>query len=134
MKIAAVTEDGTTVSAHFGRAPFYSVVSIEDGKVVSREMRDKLGHAQFAGQEAHASGEPDPRGHGFDQTSQDRHVRMVAAISDCEVLLARGMGAGAYESMKQAGIRPVVTDIESIDDAVAALLAGTLADHPEALH
>jgi predicted Fe-Mo cluster-binding NifX family protein len=59
---------------------------------------------------------------------------MVAAISDCEVLLARGMGAGAYESMKQAGIRPVVTDLESIDDAVAALLAGTLTDHTEALH
>ena len=134
MKIAAVTEDGTTISAHFGRAPFYAVVSIEDGKVVSREMRDKLGHAQFAGQEPEASHEPDPRGHGFDPTSQDRHVRMVAAISDCEVLLARGMGAGAYESMKQAGIRPVVTDLESIDDAVASLLAGTLADHPEALH
>ena len=59
---------------------------------------------------------------------------MTAAIADCEVLLARGMGAGAYESMRQAGIRPIVTDIATIDDAIAGYLAGTLADHIESLH
>ncbi len=134
MKIAVVTEDRTTISQHFGRAPFYLVVTVEDGRVVSREVRDKLGPSQFSGQGPEAPHEPDPRGHGFDPASQDRHVRMTAAIVDCEVLLARGMGAGAYESMKQAGIRPVVTDIANIDDAVAAFLGGTLADHPEALH
>lgn len=36
------------------------------------------------------------------------------AIADCEVLLTGGMGAGAYESMKQANIRPVVTDVTTI--------------------
>jgi predicted Fe-Mo cluster-binding NifX family protein len=36
--------------------------------------------------------------------------------------------------MKRAGIRPIVTDIATIDDAVAAFLAGTLTDHPETLH
>jgi predicted Fe-Mo cluster-binding NifX family protein len=59
---------------------------------------------------------------------------MAAAIADCEVLLARGMGAGAYESMKQANIRPVVTDIAIIDEAVQAYLAGSLEDHVEKLH
>jgi predicted Fe-Mo cluster-binding NifX family protein len=59
---------------------------------------------------------------------------MTAAIVDCEVLLARGMGAGAHESIKQAGIRSVVADLANIDDAVAAFLAGTLNDHPETLH
>lgn len=134
MKIAAVTDDRITISQHFGRAPMYLVVTVEDGKVVSREARDKMGHAQFSGEGHEAPHEPDPRGHGFDPASQDRHVRMTAAIADCEVLLARGMGAGAYESMKQAGIRPIVTDIVNIDDAVAAFLAGTLTDHPETLH
>jgi predicted Fe-Mo cluster-binding NifX family protein len=59
---------------------------------------------------------------------------MVTAIADCQVLLARGMGAGAYESIKQAGIRPIVTDVASIEDAIEAYLAGTLTDHPETLH
>jgi predicted Fe-Mo cluster-binding NifX family protein len=59
---------------------------------------------------------------------------MAAAIADCQVLLARGMGAGAYQSMAEAGIRPVITDIARIDDAVLAYLAGTLTDHVERLH
>jgi predicted Fe-Mo cluster-binding NifX family protein len=134
MKIAAVSEDGVTISQHFGRAPFYVVVTVEDGKIVAREKRDKMGHNQFGGEtheEAHGA---DPRGHGFDPAAQDRHARMVVAIADCEVLLVRGMGAGAYESMKQANIRPVVTDVANIDEAVQAYLAGSLKDHVEKLH
>ncbi len=132
MKIAAVSDDGITISQHFGRAAYYVVVTVNDGQIVSREQRDKMGHAQFGG-EPHAEGD-DPRGHGFDPASQSRHVRMAGAITDCQVLLARGMGAGAYDSLRAADIRPVVTDIATIDDAVRAYLAGTLTDHVERLH
>ena len=135
VKIAAVSEDGVTISQHFGRAPFYVVVTVQDGRIVTREQRDKLGHAQFAAdphaEEAHGA---DPRGHGFDAAAQDRHARMVTAIADCQVLLAQGMGAGAYSSMEQAGIRPVVTDITNIDQAVQAYIEGRLVDHKERLH
>jgi len=134
MKIAAVSEDGTTISQHFGRAPFYVVVTVEEGRIVARERRDKMGHAQFAGEPGEAAREPDPRGHGFGQAAQDRHTRMAAAIADCAVMLARGMGAGVYESMRAAGIRPVVTEVVDIDAAVAAYLAGELRDHVEKLH
>ena len=132
MKIAAVSEDGITISQHFGRAPFYIVVTVENKTAVSREKRDKMGHAHFAG-EPHAEGE-DPRGHGFDPAAQSRHASMAAAIADCQVLLARGMGAGAYESMRQANIQPIVTEIAAIDEAVQAYLNGTLVDHTEKLH
>jgi len=133
MKIAAVSEDGVTISQHFGRAPFYVVVTVEDGKVAAHEKRDKLGHTQFSGEHEEAH-EADPRGHGFDPAAQNRHARMVTAIADCEVLLARGMGAGAYQSMQDAHIRPVVTDVAEIDEAVRAFLSGSLADHVENLH
>ena len=59
---------------------------------------------------------------------------MDADLSDCEVLMARGMGRGAYESIQQANIRPIVTDIAGIDEAVQAYLEGILADHSERLH
>jgi predicted Fe-Mo cluster-binding NifX family protein len=134
MKIAAVSEDGVTISQHFGRAPFYVVVTVEDGRVVSREKRDKMGHAQFDGHPHDESHGHDPRGHGFDPAAQDRHARMAAAIADCEVLLSGGMGAGAYESLRQAGIRPVIADVVNIDDAVQAYLSGNLEDHIEKLH
>ncbi|MEP7379499.1 MAG: NifB/NifX family molybdenum-iron cluster-binding protein [Chloroflexota bacterium] len=134
MKIAAVSEDGTTISAHFGRAPFYVVVTVEDGRIVARETRQKLGHTQFAPKSDATERQPDARGHGFDTASQDRHALMAATISDCQVLLARGMGAGMYESMRDAGIRPIVTDIADINAAVAGYLAGDLFDHVERLH
>lgn len=132
MKIAAVSEDGVNISQHFGRAPYYIVVTVENNMIISKEKRDKLGHAQFAG-EAHEEGE-DPRGHGYGEESQSRHTRMASAIADCQVLLARGMGSGAYESMKQAGIQPIVTDIQNIDEAVKSYLTNTLVDHTEKLH
>ena len=47
MKIAAITDDGVTISQHFGRAPYYLVYTVEDGEIVDRELREKLGHAQF---------------------------------------------------------------------------------------
>jgi len=132
VKVAAVSDDGMTVSQHFGRAAYYVVVTIQDNQIVAREKREKLGHAQFDG-ETHAEGN-DPRGHGYDPAAQSRHARMASAIADCQVLLARGMGSGAYDSMRAAGIRPIVTDIAKIDDAVNAYLAGTLVDHVERLH
>ncbi len=134
MRIAAVSDDGVTISQHFGRAPYYVVVTVEDGRVVARETRDKMGHNHFAGAgESHSHG-TGPHGHGFDPASQSRHALMMAAIADCEVLLARGMGAGAYESLRQANIRPVVTDVANVDEAVQAYLAGGLQDHVERLH
>jgi predicted Fe-Mo cluster-binding NifX family protein len=44
------------------------------------------------------------------------------------------MGAGAYQSLQQAGVRPIVTDIANIDEAVAAFAAGTITDHVDRLH
>jgi predicted Fe-Mo cluster-binding NifX family protein len=59
---------------------------------------------------------------------------MVAVIADCQVLLARRVGAGAFASMQHAGIEPVVTDVENIDAAVEAYVAGTLRNQVEKLH
>ena len=132
MKIAFITDDGKTISQHFGRAPFYLVVTIEDGKVTDREMRSKLGHNQFSNQ-PHIEGHHGA-GHGFDPASHDRHLNMAQAISDCREVICGGMGMGAYESMKRLNITPVVTDITDIEAALQAYLEGKLTDHTELLH
>jgi len=44
------------------------------------------------------------------------------------------MGMGAYQSMQVRGIRPMVTDIADIDEAVLAYVAGKIVDHTEKLH
>jgi predicted Fe-Mo cluster-binding NifX family protein len=132
MKIATITDDGTTISLHFGRAPYYMVLTLEDGQITSRELRSKLGHNQLASQ-PHEAEQHGP-GHGMDPASHDKHLQMSDAIADCEALLCRGMGMGAYQSMQARGIRPVVTDIVAIDDAVVAYVEGNIVDQVEKLH
>jgi predicted Fe-Mo cluster-binding NifX family protein len=133
MKIAAVTDDGQTISQHFGRAQQYAVLTIEDGKIVARETRDKWAHSHH-GEHSHETHGPDTFGHGLEPGAQETHARMATPIVDCQAVLARGMGSGAYNSLRQAGIKPVVTEISSIDEAALAYAAGTLVDHTEWLH
>ena len=131
MKIAFITDDEKTISQHFGRAPYYLVVDVEDGVVRGQEMRDKLGHQQFADEgHHHQSGQ----GSGTDAVSHDKHNRMSQAIQDCDVLICGGMGKGAYQSMQAIGINPLVTQIRDIDEALEAFLLGDLKDETDLLH
>jgi predicted Fe-Mo cluster-binding NifX family protein len=131
MKIAAITDDGNNISQHFGRAPYYMVVTVQDGQIVEHELREKLGHAHLVNESHH---EVPGQQHGMDAGSHEKHLRMAQNISDCEALLCRGMGMGAYESMKVVGIRPVVTDIPGVDEAVMAYVMGNIIDHVNQLH
>ena len=135
MKIAAVTDDGKTISAHFGRARQYKVATVEDGEIKAWELRAKAGHHDFVHEEGDDAGHSHAgEGHGHGDGAQSRHARMFATITDCSAVLARGMGEGAYAGLQDAGIRPIVTIVSDIDEAVRAYVAGRLEDHPEKLH
>lgn len=132
MKIAAVSDDGYNISQHFGRAPYYVVLTIENGVIVSKEQRPKAGHHTFAAHEPHKMA-PGER-HGFDAGAQSRHASMAETISDCQVLLAGGMGWGAYESLKSHNIKTIVTDVDNIYEAVELYLKGKLPNLMDRLH
>jgi len=132
MKIAAVSDDGYKISQHFGRAPYYVVLTVENGVIVNKEQRPKAGHHTFAAQEPHKMA-PGER-HGFDEGSQSRHASMAETIADCQVLFAGGMGWGAYESLKGYNIEPVITDVENIYKAVELYLKGKLPNLMDRLH
>ncbi len=150
MKIAVVTDDGQTISMHFGRAAYYQVFTVEDGAITGTELRDKLGHRQFVQMQpdedsgehdhehghghGHEHGHDDARGHGFGAHADHKHAMMIEAIKDCEAVLVRGMGRGAYLAMQNANITPVVTDIARAEEAVNAYIAGDIVDHTDKLH
>ncbi len=133
MKIAITTDDGKIVSRHFGRALYFLVLTIEEGKVVNREMREKLGHQHFHTHE-HSDEHHHQERHGLDEPSHNKHVSMVEAISDCEYVISGGMGMGAYDSINRLHLKPVITDFLEIDAVIQAFLAGNLIDHKELLH
>ena len=135
MKIAAITDDGQTISAHFGRAHHYLVLTVTDGEVVKQELRDKAGHHNFGGEHGHHHEHHDhEQGHGFGRGARQRHAQMLANIEDCDILLARGMGRGAQVALQEANIETILTDLKSIEEAVQVYLKGDLAHRPERLH
>ena len=132
MKIAVVTDDGTTICQHFGRALYYTVITVDNGKVVGKEQRNKAGH-HMAGAE-HASQASHGEKHGFDANAQASHTGMMANIMDCQLLIAGGMGWGAQVSLKQNGIESLITDVNNIDEAIQLYLQGKLPNLTERLH
>jgi predicted Fe-Mo cluster-binding NifX family protein len=114
-----------TILSHF---------AIEDGALVAKELRDKVGHGQFAQEDHEHESENDPRGHGFGAHSDAKHVRMIESIQDCAAIIVRGMGRGTYLAMEQANIRPFVTDLPNAEEAVKAYMEGTLEDRTDKLH
>ena len=145
MKIAVASEDGTRLSRHFGRAAFYVVFTVADGEITSREKRDKAfhqgNHDHGVGHEAaetelgtvrtehqHGGGRLSMLGEG------NLHGRMAATISDCQVVLAGGMGAGAYNGLVESGLKPAFVDADTVEQAVADYLAGKTVDHTLCVH
>jgi len=122
MKIAAVSEDGATIAQHFGRAPYYVVVSVEQGRVVASETRPKVGHRDFAG------------GSMSDPGPVAKHRAMGMAVADCRALLAGGMGSGAFSALQALGIEPVLTDEVDIVTAATRYAAGELPNLAGRLH
>lgn len=135
MKIAVVTNNQTTISKHFGRARTYLVFTIEGGKVVAREQRDKPAHQhqgrnQQRGQQVMLY----PQGEGFEGRTEDTLGNMVAPVRDCDIVISGGMGSGAYQSLRQVGVQPILTEVRRVEQAVQAYIDGTLVNQPEMLH
>lgn len=119
-KIAAVTEDGSNLSSHFGMAPEYLVFSVEETRLLSQERRPKPHHQRH----------PDHQAGGHDAHG---HADIFAPIADCQVLLCGGMGTPAYQKAIQAGLEVVLAGGE-IRLALQAYLEGRLSSDLRRVH
>ena len=100
MKIA-ISTDGEFVSAHFGRCPNFTILDIENEKVIKKEVVPNPGHSPGA-------------------IPQFLHEQGVKAI------IAGGMGMRASEFFSELGIEAIVGISGKIDAVVEKLLKGTL--------
>jgi predicted Fe-Mo cluster-binding NifX family protein len=122
--IAFVTDDGTTISSHFGRALYYEIITLQNGKVSDRKHVSKAGHHSFG-----------PEAHGEHSHNDDhKHATMTAPLAGVAVLVSRGMGMGAQQHLLASGNQPILTDLHTIDEAVDHYVAGTLVNNPQRLH
>jgi predicted Fe-Mo cluster-binding NifX family protein len=118
MRIAVPTNDGTSVSPHFGRSAGFLVFEVEDGRIKSHELRSNTM------QHSHAEG---GCGHDPVQPEHPSHDRIVVALAGCDVVICAGMGWRAAQALKAGGIGEVVFATPGpAEEAVAAFLAGKL--------
>jgi len=127
MKIAIVTLDGKTVSQHFGRSPYYIIYSIENEKIVAQELRKRgTGHFATNQQHSHEENHDHSQGHGMGAENDKKHATMAQEIADCKVLIAGGMGIGAYNSFTNAGLEVYMTDYTDALQAAEDYIKGNL--------
>lgn len=112
MKIAIPTNDGSTVSSHFGRSSAFLVFETGEGAVVNRELRPNAGCGDHThGQKEH----------------EHNHNGIVAVLHDCDAVLCGGIGQGALLALEAAGIRTILRGCSgTASEAVEAYLRGTL--------
>ncbi len=119
INIALGTDDGITLSNRFGQARKVLVVTVEDGREIGRELRDKA----FT---AHHHGHHDHDEHHHHDGPQDKFV----AITDCKVLITRSIGPHGAEHAATLGIQLYTVNETSVEEALRQYLAGTLVHNP----
>jgi predicted Fe-Mo cluster-binding NifX family protein len=118
MKIAIPTDDGATISPHFGRSAAFLVYEVEHGKITSRETRTNAMH------HPHGDGDCSPGGGGHVPHS---HGGILSSVEGCSVVICAGMGWRAADALKAAGVAEILNTVPGPAElAVAAYLSGVL--------
>jgi predicted Fe-Mo cluster-binding NifX family protein len=142
MKVAVASHNEKTVAYHLGRAQGFVVAEIEGEEVkekvyrpvsesgLGRGARLQMRHRAETGGHGHRHGhgccsedEGTERGHG---QGAGRGIAVVATIQDCDVVIARGAGTGMVRNLTAAGKKLYLTELTSVDEALAAFLKGEL--------
>ena len=104
MKIAIPTRNGH-VDDHFGHCAEYTIVDISDNKIVSQQTL------------------PSPQGCGCKSNIASTLQQMGVTM-----MLAGNIGNGAIEKLNAHNIRIIRGCSGTIEDTIAAFIAGTLTD------
>jgi len=104
MKIAVTHENGE-IFQHFGHTAQFKIYTVEDGKIVQTQITDTNGS-----------------GHGA--------LARFLQNAGVDTLICGGIGGGAQEALRNAGIKLYGGVSGKADEAVVALLNGTLGFDP----
>ena len=105
MKIAVTYENGQ-IFQHFGHTEQFRIYTVESGKIINSEVIDTngSGHGALAG--------------------------LLSALG-VDALICGGIGGGAQMALADAGIKLLGGVSGNADEAVEALLSGTLGYNPD---
>ncbi|MGI5876803.1 MAG: NifB/NifX family molybdenum-iron cluster-binding protein [Dethiobacteria bacterium] len=97
----AIATEGNEVAQHFGRCPSYTIVDIEDGKVVNKALIDNPGH-------------------------QPGFLPRFLAEKGAKCIIAGGMGPRAQGLFAEQGIDVIIGVMGPVEEVIESYLANTL--------
>lgn len=116
MKIAFPSSDGETISTHFGSAPIYTILTLDNQKVVEIEHRQNEGASQHNNQIV------------------IRNHNKFDLLQDCQTLIAGGIGENAIKRLGKMGITVFLVKEKNIQEAVELFLVGKLTHEESRIH
>ena len=121
MKIAVPTNDGVTMSRHFGRSASFLVFDVQGNSIKSCETRANDGQCSHGPQQSHGE---------ECQSGAHSHAGVVSVVANCELVICSGIGDGARQALEAGGIKVMLIgpDAGPAERTVAAYLAGTLVE------
>ncbi len=97
----AISTDNNCVSAHFGRCPFFTIIDIEDGKVIKQDTIENPGH-------------------------HPGHIPKFLNEKGVKCIIAGGMGMRATGFFQEYGIETIVGVEGEISEVIQKLQDGKL--------
>lgn len=153
VRLAIPTDDGVTVAPHFGRAKYFVLVELEEGKEVSRTLVENLharGHGHhdehhlgrgnhglhgYHGGWRNGNGNGNGYGHhhgngfGHGLGHGHGHDEVFASIGNVDGVIAVRVGPHMFEDLKSRKVGVYLVRVgTSVNDAIAQFSAGTLRD------
>ena len=110
MKIAIGTDDKKTIrKGHFGESRYYRIIEILNAQVVAKDLRN---NPYVGGEKARAHhGQAEP---------------IIKLLGDCALFMANSFGKRSVQEITSHRRDCIISNIESIDQAVSSYLDGKL--------
>jgi predicted Fe-Mo cluster-binding NifX family protein len=119
MRIAVASDDGTQIAEHTGRCRGFVIFEITGQDAAQVEFRKN----EFT---AHAHGECHGEHAQPGVDMHHSHAPLVEALSDCQVLITRGLGPRLVADLATQGIAVHVCNVAAVDEAARLYARGQL--------
>lgn len=129
MKLAIASDDSKTVTGHIGRVRGFLILSIEDGKILSKEYRQNLftHHARMNnGVEEQTEQGEHHHGQPYGKEHSHGHGKLAEGLKDCSHLICSGAGWRVVEDLKKFGVEIIFTTETDAETAALKYVKGDL--------
>ncbi len=150
MRIAVIASDREKLSSHFGEAPMFLIYEIDGNQprfveVRENPVKDAPGYHHHG--EAHTHGEGFGMGRGMGGGrgmglgmgrgmgrgmggGRGKWHVLADMLSDCDVIIGRGMGPAAYQNFQSIGKKVILSKEIKVEEALKKFIAGELEHDP----